>query len=85
MDKLSNLLERKIKILQSQLKIKDLYVKALEYEVKHKKLPPVDEYMSPNSIFDFEQRYLEKLHVVDLEIENLQLKERPNQCSKNNS
>jgi hypothetical protein len=70
------LLERKIKILQSDLKLKDRLIGQLEYQVQNHKLPPVENYLKPGIIFETFQNHREQLRVLDLEIENLELKER---------
>ena len=61
--KLVELLERKASILQSSLKWKDVAADRSKM-------------VNPGSIFEIEERNKERLYVVDLEIENVKLKEQ---------
>ena len=75
MNSKADLLKRKVKILQSKLALKDKIIEQLEYQIRTGKLPPVENYLKPSHVFDFAEQHARNLHMVDLEIENLELKE----------
>lgn len=73
---IEKLLEAKIRIMQQQLKIKDQQIKNFEHHLRHGQWLPVGETLKPGTLFFFEQSHKESIRVIDLEIENIRLKEQ---------
>lgn len=72
-----DLLESKIKILRSQVQLGNRRIEALEYHIKHGHPMSIDEYnWKPEQIYEINQRHAEQIRAIDLEIENIDLKEK---------
>lgn len=83
MSKMEELLRRKYALLCSAFKIKHGLLMNAEYKAKHGHYPPREEGGSWVG-FHVEQMIedkLEKIRIIDLEIENMELKAKLEECS----
>lgn len=70
------LLTQKIKVLQDKLALVTEVNLQYEYQVRNGKMPPVEQYLKPEKVFEFSQMHSERERLIDLELENIELKEQ---------
>lgn len=69
------LLSQKVKILENGVRLRDRYIHQLHMEIRLQPFP-IDECIKTNHLLEILSKHEKELHTLDVEIENIELKQK---------